>query len=264
MRLALAFLRRDFLIWTSYRLAVVWQLLGAFVILGLIYFAGNAVGDRSRLISEQSGSYVAFVLVGFAFTDVFAQGMTTLPQALRDQQKSGTFEPMLLAPVSSFSLLLSSFLFRFVVSLVRLSFFVLFGMIVLGFWHHANPLSVLLVMIPAAAVFIALGTLSAAFIILVKQGDPVVLAYGAMTVLLGGMLFPVDALPAWIRPLTAVVPLTYALSGVRSALDGSSPASVFSEVAVLLGMLALFLPAAVFGFNWSITRAKQEGSLGDY
>lgn len=264
MSVALAFLRRDFLIWSSYRLAVVWQVLGLFVILGLIYFAGTTVGDRSDLIGEQSGSYVAFVLVGFAFTDVLAQGMNTLPQAIRDQQKSGTFEPMMLAPVSTITLALSSSFFRFVVSLVRMAFFIGFGVLVLGYWHHADPLSVMIVMLPALASFAALGVLSSAFIILVKQGDPILLAYGAVTVLLGGMLFPVSALPAWLRPLADLVPLTHALSGVRAGLNGSAPIDVLPQVGILLAMTAVFLPLGIWAFNWAIDRAKREGSLAEY
>jgi ABC-2 type transport system permease protein len=260
----MAYLRRDFLIWTSYRLAALWQVVGIVTIGALVYFAGTAIGDRSEIVQEQDGSYVAFILVGLAFMDVLLQGLGPLPQAIHDHQRAGTLEPMMLAPISDFSLLTSFWLFKFFLSLIRMTALMSFGFIVLGFWHSANPVSVLLVLIPAELTFLAIGAFSAAFVILVKEGDPVRFAYTGITTILGGAFFPVSALPDWIEPLAYLVPLTYALDGIRSGLDGGSPADVMPHIVILTAMAAVMLPAGLYAFRWSIRRAKQEGSLGEY
>ena len=90
MTVAWAFLRRDYLIWSSYRLSAFWQVFGVFVTLGLVYFAGTAIGDRSELIDEENGSYIAFILIGLAFMDVLLQGLSSLPRAIADNQRAGT------------------------------------------------------------------------------------------------------------------------------------------------------------------------------
>jgi ABC-2 type transport system permease protein len=259
-----AFLRRDLLIWGSYRMAVVWQALGVFVFIVLIYFLGGTLGENATLTDGQSGSFVAFVLSGIAFTDLLMQGLYSIPQAIRDNQKSGTLEPMLLTPIATFTLAFSSSLFRFVLAFGRTAVYMAFGILVLGIWREANPLTLLIVLIPAIATFIAIGALSAAFIVLVKQGDPVLVAYSAITALLGGVFFPIEVFPSWVQSLTVVIPLMHALNGVRAALHGASPVQVLNPVLVLIGMAVVLLPIGIIAFNWAVNRAKMEGSLAQY
>ena len=85
MSVAAAFLRRDFYIWTSYRLTVVWQLLGPGIVICAVYFAGVAFG-------QQPSTYGSFLLGGLAFTDIFFQVLNSPPQAIRDNQRAGTLE----------------------------------------------------------------------------------------------------------------------------------------------------------------------------
>ncbi|MGH7861713.1 MAG: ABC transporter permease [Candidatus Dormibacteraceae bacterium] len=269
MSVAFAFLRRDFLIWGSYRMSVAWQLLGIFAFIGLIYSLGTTIGGGGLAIQGQSspgqaGSFVAFVLSGIAFTDVLMQGLYSLPQAIRDNQKDGTLEPMLLTPVSTIDLAVSSSLFKFALALFRMAVYLGFGGLVLGLWHQPNLLTLIIVLIPATASFVALGALSAAFIIVLKQGDPVIVAYSAVTALVGGVFFPVSSLPAWIRPVANLVPLTYALDGLRAGLDGAPLSQVTEPVLALCVITAVFLPLGIIAFNWAISRAKMEGSLGQY
>lgn len=260
----MAYLRRDLLMWTSYRLSGFWQVLSIFMVIGMIYFAGTAIGDRSELIEEEDGSYVAFILVGLAFMDVLLQGLGTLPRAINENQRAGTLEPMLLAPITDMTLLISFWLFRFLLALFRMTIFIAFGILALGFWRNLDPLSVIAVMVLAEITFFAMGAFSAAFVILVKQGDPIRLIYTALTTLLGGAFFPVDALPNWMQPLSMVIPLTHALSGIRAGLSGDPISEIAPQLALLGVMGLIMLPAGLWAFSYSLRRAKREGSLGEY
>ncbi len=264
MSVTLAYLRRDYLVWSSYRLSAFWQVAGVLMTGGLIYAVGTAIGDRSNLIEEEDGSYVAFILVGLAFMDVLLQGLSAVGRAVTDSQRAGTLEPILLTPISAAQLVLSFWLFRFLFSMFRMSVLILFGILVLGFWTSANPLSVIAVMTPAVLTFLGMGALSAAFLILVKQGDPVLIVFAAFTATLGGAFFPADALPNWIAPLTFLVPLTHALTGVREGLDGASLIDVVPQIITLTVMATLMVPAGFLAFTASLQRAKREGSLGEY
>lgn len=263
MSIVLAHLRRDFLIWSSYRLAAFFQVAGVFMTIGLIYFAGKAIGDRSALV-EGEGGYIAFVIVGLAFTDLLAQGLASLPRGIQDNQRAGTLESVLMAPVAEWQLLVSCWLFRFLFSAFRTAALMMFGWLALGFWPAANPLAIVAVVVPAQAAFLAMGAFSAAFLLLVKQGDPVLLAYAAASAILGGAFFPVEALPDWMQPVTLLVPLTHALSGIREGLAGGSGADVAPQALTLTVMAALSLPLGLYAFRWAMKRAKEEGSLGEY
>lgn len=264
MRMPLAFLRRDFFIWSSYRLSVIWQILGVVVLMVVIYFLGTIVGNNPNIIQEESGSYLAFFLAGLAFTDFFYQGLISPSQAIRDNQRAGTLEPMLVTPISLMGLVFSASLFKFLLAFARMTTYLTFGIVLLGFWRDVHIAAAAMVFITAAAAFLALGTISAAFIMVVKQGDPVILGYAALSGLVGGMLYPVQALPSWLRPVTDLFPLTHALSGMRTALAGGGVADVTTEILALLAMSAVLLPLALLSFNWAVDRTKREGSLDQY
>lgn len=264
LSVSLAFVRRDFLNWTSYRLAVLWQLLGVLTFIGLAYFIVTTLAEAPGLAGGQSQGALAFVLSGIAFTDLFSHGIHAVYQTISENQKAGTLEPMLMTPISATRLLFSSALFKLLLAVARLTVYLVMAVVLLGFWHGASVLSALLVVVPALATFIAIGTLSAAFVMVVKQGDPVVAAYAWLTALLGGVLFPVSALPAWVQPLAMLVPLTHALDGVRAALGGAQPAEVARQAGILAAMAAVLLPLGVVCFNAAVNRAKQEGSLAQY
>lgn len=264
MTVAMAYLRRDFLVWSSYRLAAFWQVAGVLGIAAMIYFIGDAVGNRSNVISQEKGSYAAFALAGIAFFDILFRGLGTLSAAVSDHQRAGTLEPMLLPPIRDHELLLSFCLFPFCVSLFRTVVFLTFGFVLLGFWSSANPLSILAVLIPAQLTFLGIGALSAASVLLLKQGDPIRLAYSVAMLTLGGALFPVDAMPGWLQVFAWLLPLTYALSGIREGLDGGSLRDVALQVSVLTGLAAVLLPAGLYAFSWAVTRGKKEGSLAEY
>ncbi len=261
---ALAFLRRDFLIWSSYRLAFLSQILGAFVLIGIAYFIGRTVDSDAEQLEKYGGDYAAFLLSGFALTDLFTRGLSSLPRAIRENQQNGTLEPMLATPLRLQELVIGSSLFNLVVSLGRTTLTLIFGALVLGFWTDVNPVSLLIVLIPGALALFALGILFAAIVVLIKQANPIIAAYGAMAAILGGMIFPVEALPAWLKPLSWLVPLSHTLSGIRLAMLGEPPSAVAPQALALVGLAAVLLPVSIVGFNWAMNRAKQDGSLGQY
>lgn len=264
MLVAIAFFRRDFFIWSSYRFAVFWQFFGILSLAGVILALGTLIGDGSSLLGQQPGGYVAFALSGLAFTDIFVLVLNSLPGVIRDNQRSGTFEPLLLAPISVMNLIVCSSLFKFFIGLTRLAMYLGLGVLVLGFWQQANWLSLLCVVLPGMLVFLSIGTLASAFIVLFKQGDPILSSYTWLTAVFGGVFFPITSLPGWLQPVSFFVPLSYALVGLRAALQGASPLEVLPQALALLGAGIVLWPISLVCFNWSVNRAKMEGSLVQY
>ena len=264
MTVALAFLRRDLLIWSSYRTSVVSFGLGAAMMIGIVYFLGQVVEADSDLLDQYGGDYVAFLLSGFAFTEFFNRGLSSLPGMIREQQQNGTLEPLLVTPMRLAEFIIGSGLFRLILSVARGMTMLLFGVIFLGFWRGADPVSMLIVLIPAAVAIFALSILFTAVVILIKKAEPVVAAYSLMAAILGGLLFPVEALPFWIRPFSWFVPLSHSLSGLRLGLEGHPPSAVLPEVLALLALAAVLLPLSIVSFNWALSRSKRDGTLVQY
>lgn len=263
-----AFVRRDQLIMSSYRFAFVSQLGAIAAIAAGLYFVGQVLlgsaSDAQQAVAGISVDYFDYLFAGFAFTDVLTFGLSAFPRAIQSGQSAGTLEPMLLAHSRLFPLVVFSSVHGFLISLFRLLVYVLLATLVFGMWHGADLPAAAVVFVVAVVTFASLGALSTAFILVLKRGDPIVGLYAAVAGLLGGALFPISMLPDWLQPFAGLVPLTHALNGMRLALHGAPLFDVLPEVGALLLMDAVFLPAAVFAFNWALNRAKREGSLVQY
>jgi ABC-2 type transport system permease protein len=80
--------------------------------------------------------------------------------------------------------------------------------------------------------------------------------------LISGVYYPVDVLPAPLQLLGRASPLTYALSGIReSLLHGRGVRDQLATVALLLGMGAVLVPIGLLVFAWAERRAKRLGLL---
>jgi ABC-2 type transport system permease protein len=64
--------------------------------------------------------------------------------------------------------------------------------------------------------------------------------------LLAGIFWPVEAIPAWLRPASYLIPPTYAVNGLRSVmLRGWGLEHVWLEISVLLLFAVVFLGGAI-------------------
>jgi ABC-2 type transport system permease protein len=110
----------------------------------------------------------------------------------------------------------------------------------------------------------ALGTFAASFILLFKRGEPVIALYSLAAAVLGGALFPICVLPAWLRWMSFLVPHSYVISAERQLLMENPPAgglSVGLNIAILAGFCAVTFVAGLWVFDRALTLAKRLGIL---
>jgi ABC-2 type transport system permease protein len=70
------------------------------------------------------------------------------------------------------------------------------------------------------------------------------------TALLSGMIFPIESMPAWLQPVTQLVPATWFIEIIRGILlQGVGVAELWWETLVLAGMGAVFFAASALGFS---------------
>lgn len=66
---------------------------------------------------------------------------------------------------------------------------------------------------------------------------------------LSGALFPIDSLPAWIRPLTLLDPLTYGVEGIRYGLSGTAQIHPLVCLTVMAGCAVFATVAGAYLFR---------------
>ncbi len=267
MATALAFIKRDVSLTLSYRLSFLFQFLGILLSLATFYFLSRLIGGAmAGPLEAYGGEYFPFVLLGLAFSTYMMLGLQTFSQSIREGQMMGTLEIMLLSPTRLSKILLASSLWAYVFGSLRVFVFLFFGVVVFGAsFPQANLLATGVILVLSIISFASIGMISAAFIIVLKKGDPIAWVFGSLSTLLAGVYYPVSVLPDWLQGFSAALPLTYALDAARHAvLQGYSLYQVRFDILSLLCFSAILIPLALFSFRFAVKKAKIEGSLAQY
>jgi ABC-2 type transport system permease protein len=267
MSVPLAFLKRDFSQEISYRLSFIMQLGGILFSIAIFYFMAELFGTAvAPQLAEYGGDYFSFVLIGLAFTGFLGLSLSSFAQSIREGQIMGTLEIMLLSPTRLSTILLSSSLWAYFMTTLRVVVYLLAGAFIFGAsLGQANIPAAVLLMLLSIASFSGIGIMSAAVVLLVKKGDPVAWLIGGASSLLAGVYYPITVLPDWLEPISRILPLTYALDAMRLAmLQGHSIYELRYDILVLLGFTVVLTPLAFLVFRKALQRAKKEGSLIQY
>lgn len=263
MSKALAFLKRDFFIEVSYRFNFLLSVASIFFSASIFYFLGKIV-DPS-MVQESAPDYFSFVLVGMAFAMFLRTGLGSFAESMREEQMMGTLEAMLATPTSLSIIILSSSIWRFLLTSVSVVVYLLIGAAFGISFAGANILAALLLLSLTVIAYSALGIISASFIIVFKRGDPINWVVSNISIFLGGVLYPVSILPVWLRFFSRMLPITYSLEGIRGALlMGKSISEVAVDLVALAIISAVLIPCSLVLFALAVNHARRLGTLVKY
>ena len=267
MKMLWAFLWRDILNETSYKLSFLLQLLSIFPVVLMFFFLSRLFGNViSGPLRPYGGDYFPFVLIGIAVQNYLTLSLSSFSGSLRESQLSGTLEAIQTTPVRLHTFLLGSTAYSFVLNSLRILLYLVIGAMLfkVGFDWVQLP-TVMVVMILTIAAFSSLGIFSASFIILFKKGDPINWAFNVVSWLLGGVYYPISVLPEWLQKIALFIPMTHTLESMRLVLLDSRSLSSISDHLLALGLWAVIgLPLSFFCFRYALNRSRVKGTLGHY
>lgn len=261
-----AFLRRDLREALSYKFTFVSSLAGILLSTATFYFVAKLVPPGAPSLAPYGGDYFSFAVVGVAFSSLLGIFQAGLPSVIRNAQVSGTLEAVLVTPASVPTVLVGSSLYSFVFQTLRTILHLAVAVVVFGMvLGPVNWAGVAAVFALTALAFLSVGMLSASFILVYKLGNPFGWLLGGVSGLLGGMVFPVALLPPWLRWASSLLPVTYALDGMRRALLAPTGlAALVPDIVALAVFDAVLLPLSLLLFRAAVRKAKRAGTLSHY
>jgi len=259
-----AFLVRDYLLTNSTPFALVWQVGSiVFAVPTLFYLARLIQPAASPHLAAFGGNYFGFVVLGIAMATFLTLTLAASGTAIQREQNAGSFEALLAMPLSPSTLVLAGSSWAVLIAIAQAAFYLVLAQRVFGLdLHQANLLGAAFIFLIAAGIFVALGTISACFVLLFRQADPIVRVFGAVSALLAGVFYPTSVLPPLLQRLSYFVPLTYALRAFRLAvLEGYGIWSLGSDIGMLLLFLTVSMCLAVIMLPWAILQARRFGAF---
>ena len=176
--------------------------------------------------------------------------MMTSVSIVREKER-GTMEVLLVSPVRPLMIIVAKVIPYLLLALVILAVILLMSATVLDVPLQGGLGWILVVSLIYILLALSLGLL----ISNIAQTQFVALLVSAMvlllpTVMLSGMLFPVESMPTVLQWISAVIPPRYYIQAMRKLMImGVGIQEVWQEVVILIGMTALLLTVSLKKFN---------------
>jgi len=258
-----AIAHRDLLTAVRYRNGFLLAIGGATAELAAFYFLARAIGPSFR---PDGMDYFPFVLIGTGFYTFLIAGINSFLHIITDAQQTGTLEVLMTTSTRPSVLVMLSALSAFAGNSVYLLLYLGAGFFLFGApIHTANLLGCAIILALSLLIATALGLLAAALQLEIQKGSALVWLFASGTWFLTGTLFPVNALPAPLRVVAQLLPLTHSLNGMRLALlQGANFTTLLPEISALALFALGLIPFSLFVFSYSLQRARLNGTLSFY
>lgn len=219
---------------------LVWKKMAGPSILGhladpVIYMLGLGYGLGGMLPEVGGMSYIAFLAAGtVCYSTMNSASFEALYSGFARMHEQRTWEAILNTPITLDDIVLSEVIWAASKSLLS-GLAVLAVIWLLGLSHSPLTLWLIPLALLAGLCFSALGLIMTAL----APGYDFFMYYFTLVitpmVILCGVFFPADQLPATLQNVSAVLPLTHAVDIARPLLNDTIPANWLLHAAVLLG-----------------------------
>jgi ABC-2 type transport system permease protein len=197
---------------------------------------------------------------GAQFIDMFVPGimgfvvfmLTTILTLITfvGERTRGTLDRLLASSVTEGEVVMGYALAFGFIGMVQVGILLSLAILVFNIIVVGNPLIAFLIASLLAVVSVSLGILLSSL----AQRESQAIQFFPFIVLpaflLSGVFWPLEAIPAWLRPVSYAVPVTYAVRGLRSVLlRGWGVGEIWLDLLMLTLFAAVFLVGAVYSLK---------------
>lgn len=273
-------------LWNSFRMAawLGWQIESNWTdpLLFAIYSIVRPLATASILVvmysiitnADFADPMFSYIYLGNAFYIYVGQIMTGMAWSIIDDREHyRTLKYIYVAPLHFPTYLLGRAVARFVIASLSVFITVMFGVLFLQVrldLAQVNWVLFIFALLVGVLMLAMMGLmLAGVMLLLARHGDGIGDAVAGALYLFSGAIFPLEVLPAFLRPVGYAIPITYWLELIRRALVGEVAQAfpTFTNlnngqlVAILLGLTAVFSVLGMAIFRACDRRARELGLI---
>jgi len=262
-----AFIKKDFLLLTSYRLFFLSSPIGGNLHLIIFYIIISIFLKQGYFSLAQSRlDYLPFLFIGIVFSIYQYSGQILIPNEIRQEQLMGTLESILVTPNNPLLLVLSKICYFFVLDTIAI-----LTLLLLGVWFlninlsNLNFTASFIITILYAISSYSIGIIMAGMVILFKKIEGLNRILSGFVKFFGGVFFSVTLFPIGLRLLSHCLPITYSLRALRKALlEGYAIKNLSFDLIVLLFFSLILFPLGIVFFKYALKRIERYEGLQYY
>ena len=254
--------RRDAILFASYRTQFVSQILGPLFTITLFYYISHLVTSR---VIHSPGGYFGFVIVGLAIIQILTVSLGVMPVTVRQELVSGTIERFLVSAHGPVNGIIGTMLFPLITALATGALMLGAAALIFGLPLATTAILAIPVSLFGTLAFMPFAFILVSLIMAFKQVSSAAQFIIAGIAIVGGLYFPVAVLPDWIRWASEVQPFTPAAELLRHLLVNTPlthPAVV--DLVKLAGFIVVLLPAGFMLLRTAIRYGQRAGTVAEY
>ncbi len=202
--------------------------------------------DTSEALFAKKAKFMDFFVPGIMSFVVYL--LTTLLTLLTfvNERTTGTLERLLSTPAREAEVAAGYCIAFSIVGMIQSGLLLAIGVLAFNIMIAGNILFAFLVIVMLAVACQSLGILLSSLAHREIQAIQLFPLIALPAFLLGGVFWPVEAIPEWLRPCSYALPITYAVDACRSViLRGWGFEKIEKDLLVLLAFAAVFLIFAI-------------------
>ncbi len=194
---------------------------------------------------------IDFHLAGFLGISMIWKGLFSTTASVGRLRQKQVLRRLSLTPMTPIAFLTAYVLWSLTVGLLQAGLFLLvgyvgFGVRIVGSWALLGAMVIL-----GSLVSTGLGYCLASVFSSADAGAVAIQLINMPMLMLSGSLFDIEMLPAYFRPVVAIMPLTYLSDALRQLMVGASPLyPLWVDFTVLGGWLLAFVLLTVRFWKW--------------
>jgi ABC-2 type transport system permease protein len=206
---------------------------------------------EERAVSAQEVSFMDVFVPGILAMSLMNSGVIGLSTAFVTYRERGILRRVRVTPFPLTSFILARVISQLV--LAALQAVILIGMASAFFGLHlrGNPLVVLLAIVAGAMAFLAIGFAISG----IAPNTETAASYANLItfpmLFLSGIFFSMENAPAWLRPITKVLPLPYLVDALRQPMSfGNGLSAIWLDLVALMLTFVIAMAISVRFFRW--------------
>ena len=188
-------------------------------------------------------NFTTYVILGAGLMGLWACICFSSAGDINRERYSGTLSLIFATPADFSTIIFGKILGNTILSLATLALSFLTAKILYNApFQIASPGYLLLSLLATVVCFITISTVIAYLLTLSRKTQLYMNCIEIPIILACGFVFPVEVLPAWVRPISYALSPTWAIKLMRMSIAGiNNPTQYFTTLGILAGLTAIYV-----------------------
>ncbi len=221
------------------------------VITGVAGAGGPTLPITEQGVTTADITFIDFFVPGILAMSLMNSGVIGLSTAFVTYRERGILRRMKVTPFPISSFILARVLSQMIVAIAQSVILAGMAVLIFGLDIRGSLPLVLLVILIGALAFLAIGFAISGFARNVETAASYANLVTFPMLFLSGVFFGIDSAPAWLRPITRVLPLSYLVDALREPMTrGKGIEAIWVDLVVLVVTFVVAMAFAIRFFRW--------------